>query len=184
MHTALIGKEQHMVVGGGHIDTLDEVLFLQILCVHTSAATGLGTIGIHRHTLHIALIGNGESAGLFLNEIFDIDLVLDLLDLSLALIAKLIPDGDDFLPEHTLELLGICKQLIVVSDLFLQLVELGLEFFSVQTLQGLQAHIQDSLGLDLVQAKPLAQTLLGIVIGRADDADDLVDIILGDEQTL
>ena len=71
-----------------------------------------------------------------------------------------------------------------VGDLLLQLLVLRLQLLPVQPLQGLQAHVQNGLGLHVVQPEAAHQVLLGVVIAGADDADDLVDVVLGDEQTL
>ena len=74
---------------------------------------------------------------------------------------------------------------VEVGDLLLQLVVLASSSFSpVQALQGLQAHIQNGLGLDLVQTEAGHQIFLGIVVALPDDLDDLVNVVLCDEQTL
>ena len=181
--TAHIREEQHMVVGRGNVQTLHIVLFLQILGADATAAAALGPVGIHGHPLDIALLTQGKGAGLLFDQILNVDLVGNVLDLGLALVAELVPDLDDLLPEHGLELHGIGQQLLVISDLHLQLVELSLELFPVEALESLQTHIQDGLGLDIIQTETIHQALLGVVVGRADNADDFVDIILGDEQT-
>ena len=71
-----------------------------------------------------------------------------------------------------------------VGDLLLQVVVLLLQLLPVQPLQGLQAHIQNGLGLDLIQHEAGHQIFPGIVVALPDDLDDLVNIILCDEQTL
>ena len=48
----------------------------------------------------------------------------------------------------------------------------------------MQSHVQNGLGLDIVQAEPLAQPLFGVVIALPDDFDDLINVVLGDEQAL
>ena len=178
--TAHIRKEQHMVMGGGHVQRLHIVLLLQVLGVDTPATPALGTVGIHGHPLDIAVIGDGKGAGLLLDQILNVDLVLDLLNFGFPLVTELVPNGNQLLPQNAFQLLGVCKQFVVVADALLQLVVFVLQLLPVKALQGFQAHIQNGLGLDFVQSEPLTQPLSGIVIGGADDADNLVNIVLGD----
>ena len=59
-----------------------------------------------------------------------------------------------------------------------------MQLLALEPLQGLEAHIQNGLRLHVGQAEALHEVFLRVVIALADDADDLVDILLGDEQTL
>ncbi len=184
VHPALVGEEQHMIVGGGNDHGLDKVLLLEVLGVDASAAPALGAVGVHGHPLDVALAGQGEGAGLLLNEILNVQLVLDLLDLGFALVTELVPDGNQLLPEQGSHLGRIRQKLLVVPDPLHKLIILILEFLPIQALQRLQTHIQNGLCLNIIQTEALHQLLLGIIIGRADDMDDLVNVVLGDEQTL
>ena len=94
MHPSLIGEEEHVVVGRRNGQALDIVLFLQILGIDAPTATALGAVGVHGHSLDVALIGQREGAGLLLDQIFDVDLVLDFLNLGFPLVAELVPDLD------------------------------------------------------------------------------------------
>ena len=170
-------------MGGGDGQGLDVVLLLQVLGVDAPAAPALGAVGVHGHPLDVALVGQGKGTGLLLDEVLDVDLVLDLLDFRLSLVAELVPNLDELLPENGPELGGIRQKLQIVADLFLQLVVLILQLFPVQALEGFQAHIQNGLGLDLIQTKPVHQALFGVVVGGTDDVDDLVNVVLGNEQT-
>ena len=184
MHPSLIGEEEHVVVGGRNGQTLDVVLFLQILGVDAPAAPALGAVGVHGHSLDVALVGQGEGAGLLLDQVFDVDFVLDFLNLGLPFVAELVPDLDHLAAQNRLEFLFVRQQLQIILDLFFQLVILALELLPVKTLQGFQPHVQNGLRLNVVQFEAIHQTLLGIVVSRADDVDDLVDVVLGNEQTL
>ena len=134
--------------------------------------------------LDVAAGGEGEDALLLLDEVLDVDLVLHVLDLGDALVAVLVPDGGELVLEHAPEHLLGAQQLLEVGDALLQLLVLVLQLLPVQALEGLEAHVQDGLGLDVVQAEALHQPLLGVVVAGADDVDDLVDVVLGDEQAL
>ena len=179
-----VGEEENVVVGGGDVDGLDVVLLLQVLGIHAPAAPALGAVGIHGHPLHVALVTQGEGADLLLNQILDVDFVLDLLDFGFPLVAELVPDFDQLVTEHATHFPFVCQQLLVVGDLLLQLLVFGLQLLPVQALEGNEPHIADGLGLDIIQAEPLHQALLGVVVGGADDVDDLVDVVLGNEQAL
>ena len=82
-----------------------------------------------------------EHALLLLDEVFYVYLVLDVLDLGLALVAILVAQGDELLLEHALYLLGVGKQTLEVGDALLQLTVLVLQLLAVETLQRLQAHV-------------------------------------------
>ena len=59
-----------------------------------------------------------------------------------------------------------------------------MQLLPVQTLQGFQPHVQNRLGLHVVQSEPGHQVLFGVVVGLPDDLDDLVNVVLGDQQSL
>jgi len=183
MHPSLIGEEEHVVVGRRNGQALDIILFLQVLGVDAPAATALGAVGVHGHSLDVALIGQREGAGLLLDQIFDVDLVLDLLNLGLPLVAELVPNFDHLAAKDSLEFVLVRQQFQIILDLFFQLVILALELFPVKTLQGFQTHVQNGLRLNVVQFEAIHQALLGVVVSRADDVDDLVDVVLRNEQT-
>ena len=78
----------------------------------------------------------------------------------------------------------VVQQLVEVCDLDLQIIILGLQLLTVQTLQRDQAHIADRLCLYIAQVEAIHQVLLGIVVRITDDLDDFVDVILCDQQAL
>lgn len=124
-----------------------------------------------------------KAQGLLLDQVFDVDLVLDFLNLGLPLVAELVPNFDHLAAKDSLEFVLVRQQFQIILDLFFQLVILALELFPVKTLQGFQPHVQNGLCLNVVQFEAIHQTLLGVVVSRADDVDNLVDVILGNEQT-
>ena len=152
------------------------------LLAHT--ALGLGGVLAHRGALDVAGLSQGKDALFLLDQVLDVDLVLHVLDLGVPLVAVLVPDGGELLLQYAPEHLLTGQQLVEIGDALLQLLVLLLQLLPVQTLEGLQAHIQNGLGLDLIQVKALAQALPGVVIAGADDVDDLVDVVLGHQQAL
>ena len=171
-------------MGGSGENGVHHILLPGLDADPAPAAPLLGGVGGRGHALDIAPAGEGEDVQLLGDEILEVDLVLHILDLGLAVVAELVGDGLQLLLEDAAHQGRVAQHLQVIGDLFLQLLVFVLQLFPVQTLQGLQPHIQDGLGLDVIQAEALAQPLLGVVVAGADDMDDLVNVVLGDEQAL
>jgi len=70
-------------------------------------------------------------------------------------------------------------------DAFLELLVLVLQLLALQRGQPAQGHVQDGLGLHLGELEALDEVLLGRVrgAGAADDGDDLVEEVQGQQQT-
>ena len=88
-------EEEDIIVRRCGEDALGEVLFLERLAGHAAAAALLGAIGRGRDALDIARVGEGKDALLFFNEVFNVDLVLDVLNFGAALVAVFVADGDE-----------------------------------------------------------------------------------------
>ena len=75
---------------------------------------------------------------------------------------------------------------VVPGDLLAQLRELVLDLVALEAGQAAQAHLEDRVGLDLREAEALdeAGLGLGVVVARADDLDDLVDVVQRDDVAL
>ena len=171
-------------MGGGGEHGVHVVLLPGRHALSAHAALALGGVLAGAGALDIAPLRHGKDGLLLLNQILDIDFIGHVLNLRDPLVAKLVPDGDQLVLEHAPQLLLAGKKLVVVGDFLLQLLVLRLQLFPVQPLQTAQLHLQNGLGLHLVQAEALHQALLGVVIAGADDVDDLVDVVLGHQQTL
>ena len=181
---ARVREEQNIVVRRGDEEVLDVILLLQALAGDAAAAAPLRAVGIDGQALDIARVREGIAAVLFFNEVLDVDLVLDVLNFRAALVAVLIADGGQLVLEDGLDKAHIAEHALVIGDAVLQLLIFVLEFFAVEALQGLQAHVEDGLGLNVIEAEALHEVFLCVVVARADDADDLVDVVLRDEQAL
>ena len=168
--------------GGEHIHHCILLPGGDALFAHTALA--LGGIFADGSALDVPVGGEGKDAFLLLDQVLDVDLVLHILNLRLAVVAVLVGDGLQLLLQDGLYQILIPQHPQIIGDFLLQLLILVLELFPVQPLQSLQAHIQNGLSLDVVQAKALHQVFLGIVIAGADDMDDLVNVVLGNQQTL
>ena len=176
-----IGEEEDIVVGRGgeHVDHRVLVAGGDALLAH--AALTLRGVLARARALDVAVAGQGEDTLLLLDEVFDVDLVLDLLNFGLALIAVLVADLKKLVLQNALEHRLVGEKLDKVGDLFFQLVKLVLELFAVEALQGLQAHIENGLRLHVGEREAFHQLFLRVVVARADDVDDLVDVVLRDQ---
>ena len=165
--------------GGEHVDHRVLVAGGDALLAH--AALTLRGVLARARALDVAVAGQGEDALLLLDEVFNVDLVLDLLNFGLALIAVLVADLKKLVLQNALEHRLVCEQLDKVRDLLFEFVVLVLQLFTVKTLQGLQAHIENGLRLNIGEREAFHQLFLRVVVARADDVDDLVDIVLRDQ---
>ena len=129
------------------------------------------------------MVRQGEGTNLLLNQILNVNFILDFLDVGFPLVAEFIPNFNQLVPQNALHLYGVSQQLLIIGNLLLQFLVFGFQLFPVQTLQGNQTHIADGLRLHIVQAESLHEALLGIVVAGADDVNDFVDVVLGNQQT-
>ena len=148
------------------------------------AALTLRSVLARARALDIAVARERKDALLLFDEVFDVDLVLDLLNFGLARIAVLVADLKKLVLQNALEHRLVGEKLDKIGDLLFQLVKLVLELFAVEALQGLQAHIENGLRLHIGEGKALHELFLCVVVARADDVDDLVDVILRNEKAL
>ena len=179
-----IGKEQDMIVGRGGKHIHHRILFPGGDALLAHAALGLSGILADGGPLDVARLRQSKDALLLLNEVLNVDLVLHVLNLGLAVIAELFGNGGQFFLQDLTHQTFVGQHPVEVSDPLLQLLVLALQLLPVQALQRLQAHIQNGLCLNIVQTEALHELLLGIVISAADNLDDLIDVILRDQQTL
>ena len=183
-HPALVGEEENMVVGGGGEHGVHVVL---LPCGHgllAHAALALRRVLAGAGALDVAVGGHGKDALLLLNEILHVQIVLGKADLSLAVVAVLVPDLNELVLEDAAEHSLVAEQLVIIGDLLFQLLILGLQLLLFQSLQALELHIQNGLGLHVGQAEAVHQVFPGVVVALPDNADDLVDVVLRDEQAL
>ena len=76
-------------------------------------------------------------ARLLLDEVFDVDFVLHVLDLGEAVVAVFLPDLQELVLENGLDLIFVGEDLLVIGDLFFQLLVLRLELLFFKTLEAL-----------------------------------------------
>ena len=95
MDPSSICEEQHIIMGRGHKNALDVVLFLQILAMDAPAATTLAPVGVYRHPLDVTLAGEGIATVLLFDEVSTSIFILHILNFRLPAVAEFIPDGGE-----------------------------------------------------------------------------------------
>ena len=186
VHLAARREEQHIFMGAGDEHLVDDVVFLEAHAGDALAAALLGAVGGHRDTLHVAGVSDGHNHVLIGDEVLDVEVLLGVGDLGAALVAKLAGDLAHLLLDHAEDLLLVRKQILVVGDGAAQAVELLLDLVALQAGEAAELHLKDGRGLLGRKPKALdeARGSLGIRLRRADDGNDLVDVVEGDEVTL
>ena len=171
-----------MVVSGGGKDRLHIVLFFGGHGPHALAAAALGTVLADGQPFDVTTVGQGEDALFLFNEVFNDDLVLHVLNFRLAIITEFIPDCDELVLQDAFNLFLVSQKFPVVGNLLFQMPVFLFQFFAIQALQLYEAHIADCLSLHLGEPEALHQILSGVVITGTDNANDLVNVILCDQQ--
>ena len=162
---------------------IGNVLFAGGQAGDTAAAAALAAVGIDRQALDIAHTGHGIDALLLFDQVFDVDLVLDMRDLGAALVAILFLDLQQAFADDLVNAGGLDQNIVIIGDLGAQLIQFVLDLLALEALQSSQLHLEDRLGLDLADAKAVHQVFLGVVVAVTDDMDNFVDVVAGNGQT-
>ena len=121
-----IGEEQNEIMGGGGEHVADVVLVTGGDALLAHAALGLGGVLAGGGALDVAVAGQGIDALLLLDQVLNVDLVLHVLNLRLAVIAVLVGDGGQLLLQNGLHQSLVGEDALEVGDALLQLLILGL----------------------------------------------------------
>ncbi len=90
VHAPACSEEEYVVVRGRDEEVLDPVLLFSRHPRHTTAAAPLPPVGIHRHPLHVALVGDGDHHLLLGDEVLHREVHDFASDLGAALISVLL----------------------------------------------------------------------------------------------
>ena len=184
---AEVREEHDVVVRGRHEEVLDEVVVLERHALDALAATLLRAIGRHGEALDVAGVRDGDDHVLLGDEVLDVEVLGDDGgDGGTPLVAEAGRDVAQLVRDDGEDLLGMGEQVLEVLDVAVELGDLVDELLALEAGQALEAHLEDGRALDVVQAKAVVHALLGlgVVTRRADDVDDLVDVVDGDEKAL
>ncbi len=138
-----------------------------------------------RGALDVSHVRDGDHHLVVGVEVFRIELFGAHHDLGAAFVAVLLLDLQHLLLHDAQTHLAAGEHAVVVFDPFEQLGVLLFELAALQAGQCPEAHVDDGLCLHFAQAEALHEGRLGHVgrLRTADDGDDLVDMVEGDEQT-
>ena len=183
---ALVGEEQHVLVGARDEHLVDDIVLFEVRSGHALAAALLRAVGGHGDALHVAGMGDGDDHLLVGDEVLDVERALGGLDLGAALVAELAADLAHLLLDHGEDLLLVRQQVLVVGDGAAQAVQLLLNLVALETRQAAKLHLEDGRGLLGREAEALDQAAAGLGVGArgADDRDDLVDVVESHEIAL
>ena len=182
--TAFGGEEQHRVVHRGMIDVLDEVLIAGGSAFGSDPAAALRAEFGQRCALDVAEVADGDHHFVVRIEVFGVEIRKVGQDFGLALVAIGLFHLQQFVLNHLLAEFGIRQNLIEVGNALFEFVVLAAEFLLLQTGELRQTHLDDGLGLHLVEREALHQALLRLlrVAARLDDGHHFVDIVRSDDE--
>src|SRR5438552_3889927 len=179
VHLAEVGEEEEVRVRGGDEEVFDDVFLFRLHASHALAAAALAAVGLDVRALDVARARDSDDHLLVGEEVLDGEVGRAVDDLRAPGVAILVADGDQFLlddghelgvgGEDALQLVDEGQHLLVLFDDLVAL-ELG---------QALQAHVENSLGLDFREGELGHERFargVGAVRG-ADEADDEVELL-------
>ena len=183
VHFALRGEEQHVGMRRSHEQVLHVVVVLQVHALHALAAALLLAVGGHRQALHVAGLRHRHHHVLLGDEVLHVQILRGLGQKRLARGAELLLHFLQLALDDLVHQVIVGQHALVVGDLLQELLQLVLDLLMLQAGQAAQAHLEDGVGLLLRQAEALGQAIARFLVrlGRADDVDDLVDVVERDD---
>ena len=165
---------------------LHVVVVLEVHALHALAAALLLAVGGHRQALHVAGLRHRDHHVLLGDKVLHVEVLRRLGQKRLARAAELLLDLQKLFFDDLANELRIAEHALVVGDLLQKLGQLGLDLVAFQAGQAAQAHLEDGLGLLLRKAEALDHALGSLFVGlrRADDVDDLVNVVERDDEAL
>src|SRR3989441_538842 len=179
VHLAQSGEEEEVRVRRGDEEVLDDVFLFRLHARHALAPAALAAVGLDVRALDVPRARDGDDHFLVGEQVLDGEVGRAVDDLRAPGVAILVADGDQLLlddghelgvgGEDALQLLDEGQHLLVLFDDLVTL-ELG---------QALQAHVENSLGLDFREGELRHERFargVGAVRG-ADEADDEIELL-------
>ena len=171
---------------GGHEQVLGEVVFFGDGPPRALPAAALGAVLVQVGALDVPLAADGDDHGLVGNHVLGRKVAALVVDVGAAAVAVALADvlqlGFD---DAALQLVRRQHGVQVVHQAH-QLLVLGHDFVALEAGEALQAHVENGTGLHLAQGEALDELPAGHfgVARTADEGDDFVEVVEGDEQAL
>ena len=178
------GEEEEDVVG---IDDEDVPYWVVVSHVHSGyafAAAVLGAEGCGWDAFDVAALAEGDDDLFVRFYVVAVDVDCGVADLRAADAVEFLLERAGFLLDLQIDLVGVSEQVFQSCDRFLNLSVLGLDLLSFEGGEASELHVQDRLGLLLVEIERGHEAVARgfYVRGAADELDDCVDLIESDEQ--
>ena len=157
VNSSCICKEHDIVMCSRYKQFTDIIIFQSLHSLDSFSAALLAAEGIHTHPLDISEICHCNYHIFSRDQIFHRNIELIISDMCSSLISVLFRDNEYFLPDHAQKKFFVRKDCFILLDLLHKLCILCFQFFSFQTCQSSQTHINDSLRLRVRKFKPLHQ---------------------------
>lgn len=144
----------------------------------------LGPVALQGEALEEALGREGDDHGLVLNQVLGVEGLLKLGDEGAPRVPVLLLDPEEVGLDLGEEAGLVLEDRLQAGDLLHEPPVLLQKLLPFQGHEALEAHVQDGLGLGLGEAEAFHEgdAGLGGVLGAADQGDDLVNVVQGDEE--
>ncbi|SIK41608.1 Uncharacterised protein [Mycobacteroides abscessus subsp. abscessus] len=152
---ALGGEEQDPVMRRAHKEVLDDVILLQASTLHALAAALLAAVQVGLGALGVPGFGDGDDDILARDEVLVGDVPVGRDDAGPAVVAVLLGDLGEFVLDDGALTFRLGQDVLEVGDLGLDLGEVVDDLLPLQGRQATQLHVEDGLGLDLVDVQQL-----------------------------
>src|SRR4051794_6585890 len=176
VHPALGGEEQDPVVRRADEEVRDDVVLLELRALDTLAAALLRPVEVGLGPLRVPGLGYRHDDVFDRDEVFVRDVAVVRDDLRAPLVAVLLDDLDQLVADDLPLPLRPGEDVLQIRDLALDLGQLVDDLLALQRREAPELHVEDRLGLDLVDVEQVDQAGPGDVHRRrgTDQRDDLV----------
>ncbi len=143
------------------------------------SSSSLAPVGGTGSALDIAEPGQGHHHRLILYKVLHIDFGFFERNTGSPFVAVLLLYFGQFVLDDLRHQFGLCKDVPVIGDLFLEVAVFVFQLFLLQGCQPSEAHIYYGLGLFFAEIEPGYQVFLGrcLIFRRFYDVDDFIKII-------
>ena len=181
-----IGEEQQVIVGAADEQIGVGVFVAQFAVVAAAPAAPLRAVRLECGALDVPALGDIDDHILDGDEVFFADVVRQIRDDRAALVAELVAQRFDLFSDLIPQLDLIAQNRLEKADLLEQASVLLVQILPRETRQRREAHIENRLRLRLAERESRHQSVSSVagLLRSANDADDLVDVIKGDQQPL
>ena len=152
---AFICKEHNKMMGACHQKVLNIVIIQSGHSFNSLTAPVLAAEIINRHSFDITKLCHGNDGIFFFNQIFDGDFIIINADRCSPVIAVFITNHGNLITNHAEKTLFIAENCLQLGNFCFQIRIFCFQFFSFQTSQSAQTHIDNRLGLNICQSKTL-----------------------------